>query len=142
MMRLLERRFTVKTSLEKAWAHLEKVEEWPSWARHIRTIELHPPGGLTPVSAGTILLTNGIRSTFRMEELRPGQNWKWAGPFLWITVHYDHQFEKTGSQESAIGFVLDGEGFAVGLFGRLFAAVYARNLDRAIPLLVKELDAQ
>ena len=69
-----------------------------------------------------------------MEELNTGVNWKWAGPFLWITVHYDHQFTRVGPEETEIGFVLDTEG--VGVFGRLFVAIYARNLDRAIPNLV------
>jgi hypothetical protein len=140
MVRLLERRFTVNVPLEEAWAHLEKVEQWPSWARHIRRIDLRPRGSLGPASQGTIQLTSGIRSTFRMEELNTGGNWKWAGPFLWMTVHYDHQFRRAGSDQSEIGFVLDGEGFGAGTFGRLFAGIYARNLDRAIPNLVRELE--
>src|SRR5712692_706810 len=142
MVRLLERRFMVKTSLQRAWAHLERVEQWPTWAPHIRRIELRPPGSLTLESEGTIQLNNGIRSTFRMEELTPGRNWKWAGPFLWMTVHYDHQFNKAGPQELEIRFVLDGEGLGAGVFGRVFAAIYARNLDRAIPRLVRELQTQ
>lgn len=52
-MHLLERRFRVKVSVERAWAHLERVERWPSWARHIRRAELRPPGVLVPESAGT-----------------------------------------------------------------------------------------
>lgn len=140
MVRLLERRFKVKAPLERAWAHLARIEEWPSWARHIRRIDLRPSGPLGPASEGVIELTNGIRSTFRMEELNAGTNWKWAGPFLWITVHYDHQFSRTSPGESEIGFVLDGEGFGAGVFGRLFALIYARNLDRAIPKLVEELE--
>jgi len=140
MVRLLERRFKVKVPLDRAWAHLEKVEQWPSWARHIRRIDLRPPGSLGPNSEGVIRLTNGMRSTFRMEELNTGTNWKWAGPFLWITVHYDHRFSRIGPEEAEIGFVLEGEGFGVKVFGRLFAAIYARNLDRAIPKLVKELE--
>ena len=87
-------------------------------------------------------MTNGIRSTFRMEELNVGNNWRWVGPFLWLTVHYDHQFKRTGPEESEIGFVLDGEGFGAGVFGRLFAVMYARNLDRAIPNLIKELEGE
>lgn len=110
MVRLLERRFKVRVPLEEAWAHLEKVEQWPTWARHIRSIDLHPPGSLQPNSEGVIRLTNGVHSTFRMEELNVGTNWKWAGPFLWITVHYDHQFSRVGPAQSMIGFVLDGEG--------------------------------
>jgi hypothetical protein len=140
MVRLLERRFRVRAPLEKAWAHLEKVEQWPSWAQHIRRIDLRPSGPLTRNSEGIIYLTNGVRSTFRMVELNAKTNWKWAGPFLWITVHYDHQFSRTGPEESEIRFVLDGEGFGAAVFGRLFAAIYARNLDRAIPHLVAELE--
>jgi hypothetical protein len=140
MVRLLERRFRVKAPLERAWRHLERVEQWPTWARHIRRIDLTPSGLLTPNSAGALVLTSGIRSTFRMEELNPGANWKWSGPFLWITVHYDHQFSKAGPEETEIGFVLDGEGVGAGVFGRVFAAIYARNLDRAIPNLIQEIE--
>jgi hypothetical protein len=75
-----------------------------------------------------------------MEELNRGANWKWAGRFLWITVHYDHQFRKAGPKETEIGFVLEGEGVGAGVLGRLFAALYARNLDRAIPNLVQEIE--
>jgi len=139
-VRLLERRFTVKVPLETAWAHLEQVEQWPSWARHIRRVELSPAGPLGPDSQGAIRLTNGIRSTFRMSELNAGSNWKWVGPFLWITVHYDHRFKRTGPAETEICFRLDGEGFGVGIFGRLFAAIYARNLNKAIPNLIEELE--
>jgi hypothetical protein len=81
MVRLLERRFKVKVPLEKAWAHLENVERWPTWAGHIRRIKLHPSGPLRSNSQGVIPLTNGVRSTFRMEELNSGNNWRWAGPF-------------------------------------------------------------
>ena len=136
----LERRFRVQASVEKAWAHLAGVEQWPSWARHIRRIEIRPSGTLGPASEGTIRLTNGVRSTFRMEELNAGVNWKWAGRFLWITVHYDHRFRRIGPEESEIAFVLDGEGPGVRAFGRLFAAIYARSLDRAIPNLIEELE--
>ena len=141
MVRLLERRFKVKAPLARAWQHLEKVERWPSWAHHIRRIDLTPAGPLRADSAGTLVLTNGIRSTFRMEELRAGASWKWAGPFLWLTVHYDHQFTQAGPDETEIGFVLDGDGFGAGVFGPLFAAIYARNLDRAIPNLVREIES-
>jgi hypothetical protein len=57
-----------------------------------------------------------------------------------MTVHYDHQFNRIGPEDSEIAFLIDGEGFGVKLFGRRFADLYARNLDRAIPMLVKELE--
>jgi hypothetical protein len=142
MIRLLERRFRVKAPLEAAWRHLEQVERWPTWARHIRRIDLSPPGPLRANTAGTIVLTSGIRSTFRMEEIHTGANWRWAGAFLWITVHYDHRFTELGVAETEIAFVLDGEGLGVGVFGRLFAAIYVRNLDRAIPNLMREIEGE
>ncbi len=140
MVRLLERRFSVRAPLTRAWQHLQRVERWPSWAHHIRRIDLQPPGPLTPGSVGALVLTSGIRSTFRIEELTPGKNWRWAGPFLWITVHYDHRFAPSGPGQTEIAFVLDGEGVGARVFGRLFAAIYARNLDRAIPNLVREIE--
>lgn len=140
MTHLLERRFRVRASIEQVWAHLEKVEQWPRWARHIRRVELRPPGPLGPDSEGMIELTNGIRSTFRIEELNAGHHWKWAGLFLWLTVHYDHRLISLGPDETEVRFVVDGEGVAAGLFGRVFAAIYGRNLDRAIPNLVRELE--
>ena len=141
LVRLLERRFRVKATPETVWEHLERVERWPSWARHIRRVDLSPPGPLREDSQGTLHLKAGIRSTFRMEELALRRNWKWAGPFLWLTVHYDHRFERLGSNETEVRFVLDGEGFGVRVFGRIFAKIYARNLDSAIPNLIVELES-
>jgi Polyketide cyclase / dehydrase and lipid transport len=109
-LRLLERRFNVKAALARVWNHLERVESWPTWARHIRRIDLRPPGPLCAESSGSIVLANGIRSTFRMEELRPGVSWKWAGPFLWLRVHYDHRFTTVGPAETEVGFILEAEG--------------------------------
>jgi hypothetical protein len=140
MIHLLERRFSAKVPIEAAWTHLEKVQSWPSWAKHIRRIELTPSGPLTARSAGRIHLTNGVWSTFRMEELSPGRSWKWAGEFLWITVHYDHRFRSLGPRETELTFSLEGEGRGVGVLGPIFASVYARNLDRALPRLVQELE--
>ena len=140
-VRLLERRFSVQVGAERAWDHLAMIERWPSWARHIRRIELSPPGGVRADSAGTVYLTNGVRSTFRVEQFNPGGNWKWVGAFLWLQVHYDHRFIRLGPEETEIHFILDGEGFGVGVFGRLFAAIYARSLDRGIPRLIVELES-
>jgi polyketide cyclase/dehydrase/lipid transport protein len=139
--RVLERRFTVNAPLERAWTHLEKVERWPSWARHIRRIDLQPRGPLTATSEGVIHLTNGMRSTFRMERLNPTSNWQWAGPFLWLNVHYDHQFTRIEADKTQIAFIIDVERFGAAFFGNIFAAIYSINLRRAIPRLVKELES-
>lgn len=139
-LEVLRRSFRARVTPEQAWAWLERVSEWPTWAHHIRTIDLTPPGALQPGSRGVIQLTNGIRTTFQMEELNPGRNWRWRGPFLWLVVHYDHRFARVSDAETEITFVIEVEGFAAAIFGRIFAAIYSINLDRAIPRLIAELE--
>lgn len=142
MLTLIEREFTVHTPLEKAWQHLARVEQWPTWAHHIKGIELQPGGDLGIESSGIIKLRNGMKSTFLMTEFNVGRNWKWVGPFLWLTIRYDHLFERVTSSQTKIKFVVDASGFGVSLFGRMFAKIYSRNLDKAIPLLIKEMETQ
>ena len=140
MATLIDREFTVDVSLERAWDHLVQIDRWPTWARHIKRIGVLPPGKLGPSSSGFIHLANGMKSTFRMTEFNPYRNWKWDGPFLWLTIHYDHRFESLNSQQTRVRFILDATGFAVGSLGRLFAKIYRRHLERAIVLLVNEIE--
>jgi len=139
MINLIRREFIVEAPLAAAWQHLAQVEKWPSWARHIKHIKLVPVGELMPQSQGMIYLRNGVRADFRMTEFNLHRNWKWAGPFLWLTVHYDHRFEAVDRRRTRMAFVVDAEGFGVETVGKIFAALYKRNLDRAIPRLVAEM---
>lgn len=141
MIMLLRREFVVDVPLERAWHHLARVEQWPSWAKHIKQIEVQPPGELGPKSAGLIRLSNGVKSAFTMTEFHPGSNWKWVGGFLWLTVHYDHLFEQVNSQQTKLIWIIEGEGYGVSLFGKLFAKIYDKNLATAIPALVAEMNA-
>ena len=140
-MHRLERVLDVTVDRTTAWNHLARVEHWPGWARHIRSIQLDPPGELGPETRGTIRLTNGVRSMFRMLTLSPPDRWLWTGGFLWLRVDYDHVFEELGPERTRIRFLVDISGFASGSLGRLFTAIYAKNLDRAIPNLIAELEA-
>jgi hypothetical protein len=139
VIRLLERSFEIPAPLDEAWQTLARVAEWPRWASHIKRIDVDPPGEVGPTTSGCIRLRNGIRSTFRMTEFRPGLSWKWAGQFLWLTVHYDHRFEAVDANRTRLVWTVDGEGFGASVLGRLFAAIYAKNLDRAIPALVASM---
>ena len=138
---LLRREFTVELPVEKAWRHLARVGQWPSWAKHIKQVEVQPPGELRPESTGHFLLTNGLKPVFRMTEFNPHRSWKWVGDFLWLTIYYDHRFEELNPTLTKLTFELEGRGFGVSLLGRLFAKVYSKSLDRAIPLLVQEMNA-
>jgi hypothetical protein len=135
------REFTVALPLEKAWQHLARVEQWPSWAKHIEQVEVQPPGELGPESTGHIRLKNGIKPKFSMTEFNPYRNWKWVGGFLWLTVYYDHQFDELNSGQTKLTWVIEATGFGVSVIGRLFAWFYGKNLDRAIPQLIAEMNA-
>jgi hypothetical protein len=141
MVTLLQREFTVGIPLQRTWDHLSRVEQWPSWAHHIKKIELHPPGELGPESTGVIHLSNGMKPAFRMTEFNPPRNWKWVGPFLWLTVIYDHQFEEQVAEHTKLTWIVQATGFGAGILGRLFARIYRGNLERAIPLLIAEMNA-
>ena len=139
MIELVAREFTVDVPLGDAWDHLAQVERWTSWAKHIKRVELEPPGPLTDHSAGTFRLAGGARSTFRMENYDPPQRWQWVGRFLTARVHYDHRFEPVDADHTRLIWTVTAVGPASGTLGRVFGAIYARNLDQAIPNLQAEL---
>ena len=75
-----------------------------------------------------------------MTEFNPPGNWKWVGAFLWLTVIYDHVFEPLDAEHTKLIFIIEGKGFGASILGRLFAWIYRRNLERAIPLLIAEME--
>ena len=141
MIALLRREFTVDRPIEMAWQHLARVEQWPSWAKHIKQIVLQPPGELGSKTTGIIHLSNGVKSVFTVTEFNPYRNWKWMGGFLWLTVDYSHRFEELNARQTKLTWTVEGAGFGVSVIGRLFAKIYSKNLDRAIPLLVEQMNA-
>jgi len=141
MITLLRREFTVDLPLEMAWQHLARVEQWPSWARHIKQVEVLPPGEFGLGSTGRMRLTNGLKPAWTVTEFNPYRNWKWIGGFLWLTVYYDHQFEELDPAQTKLTFVVEARGFGVSVIGRLFAKIYSKNMDRAIALLIEEMNA-
>jgi hypothetical protein len=60
---------------------------------------------------------------------------RWEGSFLWLGLGYDHLVTTDDTGRVSITFTVDGAGVGVGTIGRLFASIYARQLDRAIPRL-------
>lgn len=138
---LLRREFTVELPLEKAWQHLARVEQWPSWAKHIQGVELQPAGELGLKSTGRMLLTNGLKPAWTVTEFNLYRNWIWVGGFLWLTIYYDHRFEELNPTQTKITFTLEASGFGKSILGRLFAKIYSKTLDRAIASLVQEMHA-
>jgi hypothetical protein len=139
---LVMREFSVDVPLQQVWDHLANVEAWPSWAKHIKRVTLDPPGPLTEHSAGAFRLAGGARSTFRMEDYEPPTRWRWVGRFLTADVHYDHRFERIDETHTRLLWTVTADGLGEHSLGRIFGAIYARNLDRAIPNLQRELHEQ
>ena len=133
--------FRSDVPLLKAWEHLARVEQWPSWAPHIKRIELQPSSELGPESTGVIHLSNGMKAAFRMTEFNPSRSWKWVGRFLWVNVIYDHQFEEVDAGHTKLIWIVAAEGFAASVLGPLFAKIYRGHLEKAIPLLIAEMNA-
>ena len=140
MLLLPRREFKVELPVKDAWQHLSRVEKWPTWAEHIKEVKVQAGSPLNPKSEGVIYLSNGIKSAFSMIEFNPYTNWKWAGRFLWLTVHYDHIFEEVDSRRTKLTWVIEADGMGVSVFGKLFAKIYKKNLDKAIPALIAEMN--
>ena len=139
MRELVKRKFVVDVPLQRAWDHLANVEAWTTWAKHIKRVELDPPGPLTDHSAGLFRLAGGARSTFHMEDYEPPTRWQWVGRFLTADVHYDHRFETIDNRHTRLVWTVIADGPGESSLGRVFGAIYARNLDKAIPNLQREL---
>jgi uncharacterized membrane protein len=135
MKRLLERTFAVEAAAEGAWAELLAAERWPRWAHHLRSVQVTPPGPVGPGSSATLRLTNHTKATVSVTEFQDGRRFRWEGAFLWLDLGYDHLVTTDETGQVTVTFTLDAAGPGVHTLGPLFARVYARNLDRAIPRL-------
>jgi hypothetical protein len=82
-----------------------------------------------------------MKPVFRVTEFNRPRNWKWVGAFLWLTVIYDHQFEALDAGQTKLVFIVEARGFGASILGRPFAWIYRRNLEKAIPLLIREMEA-
>jgi polyketide cyclase/dehydrase/lipid transport protein len=142
MVTLIVREFTVDVGLQQAWDHLARIEQWPSWAPHIKQIDLEPSGELGPRSTGVLHLANGMKATFRTTEFNPPHNWAWVSHLLWFTVIYDHRFEAMDAEHTKMIFIVQATGLGAGIVGPLFARIYRRNLEKAIPRLIREMNAK
>jgi len=138
--RVVDVSFVVRAPLQVAWDHLADVEHWPSWAKHIRSVVKSAPGALSPHTRGTLKLVNGMSTTFSMTEFVPLQHWEWVGSLLGSHVLYDHIFFQDQTGHTRIRFTVVVTGGLGVLVSGVFGRIYRRNLARAVPLLVEEIE--
>lgn len=141
-LQALEHRFAVDAPLDETWNTLADVEDWPSWAHHIRRVRVDPAGPLGPESRGRLTLRGGLRSTFRMSTWDPQRRWTWVGPLAWFKVHYDHRFEPAPGGGTNLVWTVSLSGPGATALRRAFSRAYGRNVDRAIPQLQRKLASQ
>lgn len=139
MINLVHREFIVDVPLETAWQHLAKTEQWPIWAKHIRRIDLVPPGELTAKSTPIVHLTNGMKSKFKVTEFDLLRTWTWAGPVLWLKVQTHLSFELVDKNHTKLIWIWGCEGFGESIVGRVLAIVVNKQWDVEIPHLKDEL---
>jgi uncharacterized membrane protein len=139
----IRREFVVEAPLERAWQHLARVEAWPSWAAHIKSVTVEPPGELSPSTVAVFRLAFGLKARFAVTEFVPMRHWKWNSNLLGATIHYDHRFEPINHDRTKMQFIIEANdvGFGRFLLLKLYAAMYGKNLDKAIPNLVAEINA-
>jgi hypothetical protein len=58
---------------------------------------------------------------------------------LTVDVFYDHRFVQLDEGHTRLVCTVYADGFGEGFLGRVFGAIYARNLDKAIPNLQSEM---
>lgn len=132
----VERAFDVDVPPEEAWSRLAEVERWPEWAPHIISVTVTPPGPLTPASRGSLRIRRLGTSTFRMTAWEPPLRWEWTGGLPGVRIVYDHRFTPNGEPgATTLTWTVSLEGPLSPVVRPLFARVYARNVDRAIPRL-------
>ena len=140
MRLLVHRQFEIARPKSEVWSRLARPASWPSWAKHIKSVDVEPPGLLASSSSGVVRHRNGVRSRFVVSTFTEGERWLWAGKFLWLRVEYDHVLEAVTPDRTRVTFDVAVGGFGVGSIGRFFAWIYSGNLDKAIPNLVAEIE--
>jgi hypothetical protein len=129
---LVERSFEVPIPARDAWSALADVEAWPTWAPHIAAARTTPPGPVSAHTSGTFRFRPTGRSRFTMTEFDPPRSWTWSGRAMGALIDYEHRFEPAHADSTRLVWTVRCRG-RVGVRARLFAAVYARLIDRAWP---------
>jgi hypothetical protein len=75
-----------------------------------------------------------------MTAFDPPRSWTWTGRVMGVTIDYDHRFEVRSPSSTRLVWVVRGPQ-RIGLRARLFAAIYARLVDRAWPRFVASVEA-
>lgn len=76
MHRMLERSFYVAAAPAVVWRALIDAADWPTWATHLRRVEVTPRGPVGPSSTARLHLTNGTSATVAVTEFDDGRRFR------------------------------------------------------------------
>jgi hypothetical protein len=131
----VERSFVVDVAPDTAWERLAQVERWPEWAPHIVAVTVDPRSELGPRSSGNLRIRRLGRNSFRMTTWDPPHRWEWSGGLPGVRIDYDHRFSPAGDNSATLTWTVTLRGPLATVVRPVFARIYGRNVDRAIPQL-------
>jgi hypothetical protein len=134
--------FIVSVPRDTAWAHFNRVTEWPTWASHVQAVELVPAGELGPATVGTVHLKNGESTVFRMTAFEPRDHWQWSTTMLWFTLDYDHLFERVSDLETRIVLHMKVKGFGKNALAFVVGRMAGPDLDASSPTLIRQMNSK
>ena len=141
MRQVVREEVVVDRSPSVAWKHLAKLEEWPSWAVHIRRMDPNPPGDLTDSTQVVLHMRAGPRTKMIVTEYDPPQRWVWEGRSFGVTTRFEHKLEEIGGGRTRIWFLAWMSGPLAGPAGWTFGKMMRRSLAQALPKLKGEIEA-
>ncbi len=140
MREVVREQVVVERSAAEAWKHLAQLEQWPSWAGHIKRMDPTPPGELTAETKVKLQMRAGPRNTMVVTDYEPPRSLVWEGRSMGMTTRFEHKFEELDGGRTRIWFLawvsepLAGPG---GWIGRMMK----RALGVALPRLKAEIEA-
>ena len=140
MREVVREQVTVGVPPSAAWHHLSRLEEWPSWARHIRRIVPDPPGKLTGSTKVMLAMRTGPRTRMVVTDYDPPRSWVWEGTSYGVTTRFEHLFEELDAGQTRIWFLAWMSGRLAWVLGPMFGKMMHRNLARALPKLKAEME--
>lgn len=141
MSEVVREQVIVDRSPSAAWNHLAHLENWPSWAGHIKRMEPTPRGDLTASTQVILHMRAGPRNKMIVTEYDPPHRWVWEGRSFGVTTRFEHKFEAIDENRTRIWFLAGMSGPLSFLTGGLFGRMMHRYLTRALPKLKSEMEA-
>lgn len=140
MREVVREQVVVDRPASAAWKHLANLEDWPSWAGHIRRMDPTPPGELTASTQVMLHMRAGPRTKMIVTEYDPPRRWVWEGKSFGMTTTFEHRLEEAGEGGTRIWFLAWVSGPLSGPGGWIFGKMMHRYLARALPKLKAEIE--